>query len=97
LAASRVIRPACTGSVSDCPIVIIPSARSIETCDSQLMIVSPVLRWVRVKGLACKILALKRLPVDKNISYPFCTDGQLACPPEDRGGIPGPYDLVEGS
>jgi hypothetical protein len=37
----------------------------------------------------------KRLPVDPNIAYPVCTDGQLACPPEDCGGIPGFYDLVE--
>ena len=27
--------------------------------------------------------------------YPVCTDGQLACPPEDCGGVPGFYDLVE--
>jgi hypothetical protein len=37
----------------------------------------------------------KRLPVDPNTAYPVCTDGQLACPPEDCGGIPGFYDLVE--
>jgi hypothetical protein len=27
--------------------------------------------------------------------YPVCTEGRLACPPEDCGGIPGFYDLVE--
>ena len=27
--------------------------------------------------------------------YPVCTDGELACPPEDCGGIPGFYDLRE--
>jgi hypothetical protein len=37
----------------------------------------------------------KRLPVDPTTAYPACTDGQLACPPEDCGGIPGFYDLVE--
>jgi len=37
----------------------------------------------------------KRLPVDPNTAYPVCTDGQLACPPEDCGGIPGFYDLIE--
>jgi hypothetical protein len=36
----------------------------------------------------------KRAP-DANTTYPACTDGQLACPPEDCGGIPGFYDLVE--
>ena len=41
------------------------------------------------------IVLEKRLPVDPNIAYPVCTDGQLACPPEDCGGIPGYYDLVD--
>ena len=42
-----------------------------------------------------RIVLEKRLPVDPNTEYPVCTDGQLACPPEDCGGIPGFYDLVE--
>jgi hypothetical protein len=25
----------------------------------------------------------------------LCTDGKLACPPEDCGGIPGFYDLLD--
>ena len=37
----------------------------------------------------------KRLPFDPNLTYPVCTDGQLACPPEDCGGVYGFYDLVE--
>ena len=41
------------------------------------------------------IVLEKRLPVDPITKYPVCTDGQLACPPEDCGGIPGFYDLVE--
>jgi hypothetical protein len=41
------------------------------------------------------IVLEKRLPDDPNLTYPVCTDGQLACPPEDCGGIPGFYDLVE--
>ena len=41
------------------------------------------------------IVLEKRLPVDPNATYPVCTDGQFACPPEDCGGIPGFYDLVE--
>jgi hypothetical protein len=41
------------------------------------------------------IVLEKRLPVDPNTKYPVCTDGQLACPPEDCGGIPGFYDLIE--
>jgi hypothetical protein len=41
------------------------------------------------------IVLEKRLPGDPNATHPVCTDGQLACPPEDCGGIPGFYDLVE--
>ena len=41
------------------------------------------------------IVMEKQLPVDPNAKYPICTDGQLACPPEDCGGIPGFYDLVD--
>jgi hypothetical protein len=37
----------------------------------------------------------KQLPGDPNTTYPVCTDGQLACPPEDCGGIPGFYDLLD--
>lgn len=42
-----------------------------------------------------KILVEKFLPRDNKISYPICTDGELNCPPEDCGGIPGFYDLLE--
>jgi hypothetical protein len=41
------------------------------------------------------IVLEKRLPIDPSTTYPICTDGQLACPPEDCGGVPGFYDLVE--
>ena len=41
------------------------------------------------------IVLEKRLPVDPNTLYPVCTDAQLACPPEDCGGISGFYDLLE--
>ena len=41
------------------------------------------------------IVLEKQLPVDPTAKYPICTEGQLACPPEDCGGIPGFYDLVE--
>ncbi len=29
------------------------------------------------------------------VKYPHCIDGERACPPEDCGGIPGYYDLLE--
>ena len=41
------------------------------------------------------IVLEKRLPADPNTTYPICTDGKLACPPEDCGGVPGFYDLLE--
>jgi hypothetical protein len=41
------------------------------------------------------IVLEKELPVDPNTTYPICTGGKLACPPEDCGGVPGFYDLVD--
>jgi hypothetical protein len=41
------------------------------------------------------IVLEKRLPAAPTIAYPICTDGQLACPPEDCGGIGGFYDLLD--
>lgn len=35
------------------------------------------------------------LPAVPNATYPACVDGQLACPPEDCGRIPGYYDLLD--
>ena len=37
----------------------------------------------------------KQLPADPDTHYPICTDGKLACPPEDCGGIPGFYDVLD--
>lgn len=33
--------------------------------------------------------------VEKNKRYPVCSDGAMACPPEDCGGIPGYFHLTE--
>ncbi len=41
------------------------------------------------------IVLENQLAADPTAKYPICTDGQLACPPEDCGGIPGYYDLLE--
>ena len=35
------------------------------------------------------IVLEKRLPVDPMVTCLVCTGGQLACPPEDCGGVPG--------
>jgi hypothetical protein len=37
----------------------------------------------------------KLLPADHNTAYPVCADCQLACPPEDCGGIPRFYGLID--
>lgn len=41
------------------------------------------------------IVLEKRLPADPKMSYPVCTGGERACPPEDCGGIMGFYDLLD--
>jgi hypothetical protein len=41
------------------------------------------------------IVLEKRLPADPNFTYPACTDGKLAWPPEDCGGVSGFYELQE--
>ena len=41
------------------------------------------------------IVLEKRLLADPNLTYPLCTAGERACPPEDCGGVYGYYDLVE--
>jgi hypothetical protein len=37
----------------------------------------------------------KFLPKKQELKCPICIDGELACPPEDCGGIPGYYNLLE--
>lgn len=37
----------------------------------------------------------KILPAEPGIGYPLCTGGKLAGPPEDCGGIPGFYHMLE--
>lgn len=37
----------------------------------------------------------KRMPADPSVTYPMCTGGERACPPEDCGGIGGYYGLLE--
>ena len=41
------------------------------------------------------IVLEKQLPSLPDASYPICIDGKLACPPDDCGGIPGFYELVD--
>ena len=41
------------------------------------------------------IVLEKQLLAEPQTTYPVCTDGQLACPPEDCGGIPGYYNLLD--
>jgi hypothetical protein len=36
----------------------------------------------------------KTLEAEPSVACPLCTDGRLARPPEDCGGIPGFYDML---
>ncbi len=42
-----------------------------------------------------KIVVEKFLSHDIQIKYPSCIGGKLSCPPEDCGGIPGFYNLID--
>lgn len=46
-------------------------------------------------GWEHSIVLEKRLPLDQGTVYPICLDGRLACPPDDCGGIPGFYRLLD--
>jgi len=41
-----------------------------------------------------EVLLEKIFPKEKDVKYPVCMDGKLACPPEDCGSIPGYYDCI---
>jgi hypothetical protein len=41
------------------------------------------------------IVLEKRLPADPGSTYPVCIGGERACPPEDCGGIPGCWMLLQ--
>jgi hypothetical protein len=41
------------------------------------------------------IVVEKVLPPEPGIAYPTCVGGKLQCPPEDCGGVPGYYNLLE--
>ena len=41
------------------------------------------------------VVVEKRLPADPNQTYPMCIGGERACPPEDSGGVPGFWGLLE--
>jgi len=42
-----------------------------------------------------EIVFEKRLPFDENQPLPFCLEGEMACPPEDSGGIGGFFQELE--
>ena len=46
-------------------------------------------------GWEHSVVVEKRLPADADATYPVCIGGERACPPEDCGGLPGFYGLLE--
>ena len=42
-----------------------------------------------------ELVVEKILPPDAGFPHPVCLDGANACPPEDCGGIPGYYNMLE--
>ncbi len=46
-------------------------------------------------GWEHEVVVEKILPPDKNFKHPVCLGGANACPPDDCGGIPGYYHLLE--
>ena len=46
-------------------------------------------------GWEHSIVLEKRFCGSDDTEYPVCLDGRQGCPPEDCGGVPGYYDLLE--
>ena len=46
-------------------------------------------------GWAHEILLEEILPIDNKQKYPACLAGERTCPPENCGGVPGYYNLLE--
>lgn len=46
-------------------------------------------------GWEHEIIVEKLVPLENDVPYPVCMAGKMNCPPEDCGGIPGYYHLVE--
>jgi hypothetical protein len=46
-------------------------------------------------GWQHEVVVEKVLPPDKGFKHPVCLAGANACPPDDCGGIPGYYNLLE--
>ncbi|MCP5048411.1 MAG: plasmid pRiA4b ORF-3 family protein [bacterium] len=36
----------------------------------------------------------ERIPIEEGIVFPICTEGKMACPPEDSGGVYGYYESL---
>jgi hypothetical protein len=80
------------------------SWNDVTNVDYEGMIISDLLEKEKEKieyeydfgdGWIHDVTLEKILPADDTMKYPFCTDGRLACPSEDCGGIWGYANLLD--
>jgi hypothetical protein len=74
------------------------------TIDDRKVLLSQVIQRPRAKltytydmgdSWEHNVVLEKKLARDPSLRYPVCLAGERSCPPEDCGGIPGYYDLLE--
>ena len=90
--------PASSGGVSP------PDKRSEETLNEQRYTLADIAPGPKKKfiyeydfgdGWQHEVRVEKALPTDATFKHPVCLAGANACSPDDSGGIPGYYNLLD--